>query len=82
MSLIHITIDGHTLAVEEWTSLLAAATQNGLNIPHLCFDERVALYGACGLCVVEVEGTAKLLRACSTKATDGMVVHTDTERVT
>lgn len=82
MSLIHITIDGHTLAVEEGTSLLAAATQNGLNIPHLCFDERVALYGACGLCVVEVEGTAKLLRACSTKATDGMVVHTDTERVT
>ena len=82
MSLIHITIDGHTFAVEEGTSLLAAATQNGLNIPHLCFDERVALYGACGLCVVEVEGTAKLLRACSTKATDGMVVHTDTERVT
>ena len=33
MSLIHITIDGHTLAVEEGTSLLAAATENGLNIP-------------------------------------------------
>lgn len=81
MSLITITIDNHTLTVEEGTTLLSAATQNGLKIPNLCYDGRVELYGACGLCVVEVEGTPKLLRACSTKAADGMVVHTDTDRV-
>ncbi len=81
MSKITITIDNHTLSVEAGTTLLTAATQNGLKIPNLCYDGRVELYGACGLCVVEVEGTPKLLRACSTKATDGMVVHTDTERV-
>jgi len=81
MSKITITIDNHTLQVEAGTTLLTAATQNGLKIPNLCYDGRVELYGACGLCVVEVEGTPKLLRACSTKATDGMVVHTDTERV-
>ena len=71
----------HPLQVEAGTTLLAAATANGLKIPNLCFDGRVELYGACGLCVVEVEGTPKLQRACSTKARDGMVVHTDTERV-
>ena len=81
MSLIQITIDNHPLQVEAGTTLLAAATANGLKIPNLCFDGRVELYGACGLCVVEVEGTPKLQRACSTKARDGMVVHTDTERV-
>lgn len=81
MSLIQITIDNHKLSVEAGTTLLAAATQNGLKIPNLCYDGRVELYGACGLCVVEAEGTPKLLRACSTKAVDGMVVHTQTERV-
>lgn len=81
MSKITVTIDNHILSVESGTTLLRAATENGLKIPNLCYDGRVELYGACGLCVVEVEGTPKLLRACSTKATDGMVVHTDTERV-
>lgn len=81
MSKITVTIDNHILSVEAGTTLLRAATENGLKIPNLCYDGRVELYGACGLCVVEVEGTPKLLRACSTKATDGMVVHTDTERV-
>ncbi len=81
MSKITITIDNHILSVEAGTTLLRAAIDNGLKIPNLCYDGRVELYGACGLCVVEVEGTPKLLRACSTKATDGMVVHTDTERV-
>lgn len=81
MSLIQITIDNHPLQVEEGATLLSAATKNGLKIPNLCFDGRVEIYGACGLCVVEVEGTPKLQRACATKARDGMVVHTDTERV-
>lgn len=81
MSKITVTIDNHILSVESGTTLLRAAIDNGLKIPNLCYDGRVELYGACGLCVVEVEGTPKLLRACSTKATDGMVVHTDTERV-
>lgn len=81
MSKITVTIDNQKLTVPAGTTLLRAATDNGLKIPNLCYDGRVELYGACGLCVVEVEGTPKLLRACSTKATDGMVVHTDTERV-
>lgn len=81
MSKITITIDSHPLCVEAGTTLLQAAVQNGLKIPNLCYDGRVEVYGACGLCVVEVEGTPKLLRACATKAADGMVVHTDTDRV-
>lgn len=78
---ITITIDGKKITAQEGSSILNVASQNGIKIPNLCYDGRVELYGACGLCTVEVEGIPKLLRACSTKVTDGMVVHTQTERV-
>ncbi len=78
---ITLTIDGKNIVAEEGMTILNVATQNGIKIPNLCYDGRVELYGACGLCTVEVEGIPKLLRACSTKVTDGMVVHTQTERI-
>lgn len=78
---INITINGKKIETQEGTTVLTAATQNGIKIPNLCYDGRVELYGACGLCTVEVEGIPKLLRACSTKVTDGMVIHTESERI-
>lgn len=78
---ITLTIDGKKIEAQEGSTILNIATQNGIKIPNLCYDGRVELYGACGLCTVEVEGVPKLLRACSTKVNDGMVVHTQTERV-
>lgn len=78
---ITLTIDGKKMEAQEGSTILNVATQNGIKIPNLCYDGRVELYGACGLCTVEVEGIPKLLRACSTKVSDGMVVHTQTERV-
>ena len=78
---ITLTIDNKKIIAEEGMTILNVASQNGIKIPNLCYDGRVELYGACGLCTVEVEGIPKLLRACSTKVTDGMVVHTQTERV-
>ena len=81
MELIKLTIDDKLVEVPEGTTVLNAAIENGIHIPNLCYDGRVELYGACGLCVVEAEGTPKLLRACSTKVREGMVVHTHTERV-
>ena len=78
---ITLTIDGKKIIAEEGMTILNVATQNGIRIPNLCYDGRVELYGACGLCTVEVEGIGKLLRACSTKVADGMVIHTQTERI-
>ena len=78
---ITLTIDGKKIIAEEGMTILNVATQNGIKIPNLCYDGRVELYGACGLCTVEVEGIGKLLRACSTKVADGMVIHTQTERI-
>lgn len=81
MSTIKFIIDGKETVAESGITILEAATKNGIEIPTLCYHESVALYGACGLCTVEIEGSPKLLRACSSKVADGMVIHTDSERV-
>ena len=78
--MVNLTIDNIPVSVEEGTTVLAAAAKAGIEIPNLCFREELKPYGACGVCVVEVEKCPKLLRACATKATDGMVVRTTGER--
>ncbi len=78
---IKYTIDGVEVIAEAGETILASATRAGVEIPTLCYDENTAIYGACGLCVVEAEGVPKLLRACSAKPAEGYVVHTDTPRV-
>ncbi|MDY4608954.1 MAG: 2Fe-2S iron-sulfur cluster-binding protein [Eubacterium sp.] len=79
--MINLTINSIPVTVEEGTTILEAAKQAGVYIPTLCYDEAVKVYGACGLCVVEAEGIPKLLRSCSAKCTEGMVVNTESDRV-
>ena len=79
--MLNLTINGKNIQVEEGTTILQAAKDNGIYIPTLCYDEAVKVYGACGLCVVEAEGIPKLLRSCSAKCTDGMVINTESDRV-
>lgn len=74
-----ITLNGMEIEVTAGQTILEAAKEHGVEIPTLCHDERIAPYGACGLCVCEVG--PKLLRACATKVSDGMVVETASERV-
>ena len=78
---IRITIDSKEILCDSESSILYIAAQNGISIPNLCYLKDMSPYGACGMCVVEAEGSPKLLRACSAKPRDGMVIHTDTERV-
>ena len=79
--MINLAINGKEISVEEGTTILEAALQNGINIPHLCYDKRLRPYGSCRLCVVEVEGQGKLLASCSTPATEGMAVSTETPKL-
>ncbi len=78
---IHLIVDGKAVTVPLGATILEAAKRAGIEIPTLCHDARVEPYGACGLCVVEQEGNPKLLRACASKAADGMVIDTKSERV-
>ena len=75
-----ITIDGVEIQAAPDTTILEAAKSVGIEIPTLCHDKRIEAYGACGICVVEAVGMPKLLRACSTKISDGMVINTQSER--
>ena len=77
---IHLTIDGAPVEAEVGSTILAAAEKAGIEIPNLCFMKEMKPYGACGVCVVEVEKCPKLLRACATKVSEGMVVNTKGER--
>ncbi len=79
--MINLTINGKQIQAPEGSTILEAARANGIYIPTLCYDEAVEVYGACGLCVVEAEGVPKLLRSCSAKVSEGMVVNTESERV-
>ena len=78
--MVKLTIDGIAVEAEEGSTILAAAEKAGIEIPNLCFMKEMKPYGACGVCVVEVEKCPKLLRACATKVSEGMVVNTRGER--
>ena len=78
--MIHLTIDGVAVEAAEGTTILAAAASVGIEIPNLCSLRSLKPYGACGVCVVEVEKSPKLLRACATAVAEGMAVKTGGER--
>ena len=79
--MINLTINGKPIQAPEGATILEAARANGIDIPTLCYDKAVEIYGACGLCVVEADGIPKLLRSCSAKCTEGMVINTESPRV-
>jgi NADH dehydrogenase/NADH:ubiquinone oxidoreductase subunit G len=80
-STVTLTIDGHSVTVPTGTSLLDAAASLGIEIPRICYHPSLTPPAVCRLCTVEVEKMRTLQPACVVNATDGMVVHTRSERV-
>ena len=81
MSEIKLIINGKECVGQQGQTILEIAEANGIFIPTLCHLATVKHYGACGICVVEGEKMPKLMRACSTVAADGWVIHTESKRV-
>lgn len=81
MDKIKLTIDGQEVEAGPGMTVLEAAEAAGIYIPTLCAAADLEPYGACRLCVVEIDGMRGLPTACTTPATDGMVVHTETPAV-
>ena len=77
---IKVIINGKICTGRAGQTLLEIAQNNGIEIPNLCHNGELKHYGG-SLCVVEAEGSPKLLRACSTVAQDGQVIYTESERV-
>jgi NADH dehydrogenase/NADH:ubiquinone oxidoreductase subunit G len=71
---VKVTIDGRELGAREGETVLQVAQREGIHIPALCHEPGMDAWGACRLCLVEVDGLDKLQAACTTWVTDGMVV--------
>jgi NADH-quinone oxidoreductase subunit G len=81
-NIIQLTIDGRECRAPEGMMLVDAAKANDIEIPYFCYEPKLGNpVGACRMCLVEIEGIPKLQTSCSTPVKDGMVVHTQTERV-
>ena len=78
---VSITVDGVKVEVQEGATVLEAAQKAGIYVPTLCYDPDLKPYGACRLCVVEVEKMRGLPTSCTTPATEGMVIHTESPAV-
>jgi len=81
--MVKLTIDGKPVEIEEGSTVLQAARKAGFEIPTLCDHKSVLPYGACRMCLVELEDSrgSKIEASCVYPAREGLVVKTDTERV-
>ena len=78
---VTLTIDGMEVTVPAGTSVMAAAMQAGTQIPKLCATDSLEPFGSCRLCLVEIEGRRGTPASCTTPAENGMVVHTQNEKL-
>lgn len=79
--MINLTINNKQVQAEEGTTIFEAAKAQNILIPHFCYFENVHQIGACRICVVEVKGAKTLMASCVTEVREGMVVHTNSEKV-
>ena len=79
--MVNLTIDGKQISVQENTTIMEAAAQNGIHIPKLCYLKDINEIAACRMCVVELEGKEKLITSCNNPAEDGMVIYTNSPKV-
>ncbi len=84
MEQVTIQINGKPVQATQGATVLQAAKAAGVDIPTLCDDERLEPYGACRMCMVEVErrGRERLVASCLYPVEEGLAVQTETEKTT
>ncbi len=77
--MLEIEIDGKKAQVEDGSTVMDAASQLGIYIPHFCYHKTLSIAANCRMCLVQVEKAPKPLPACATPVTNGMKVFTHSE---
>jgi NADH-quinone oxidoreductase subunit G len=77
--LVNVTIDGLQIAVPKGTTIIEAAKQTGVLVPHYCYHPSLPSPAVCRMCLVEVEKSPKLMPACVTTVVEGQVVHVNSD---
>ncbi len=78
--MLEIEIDGKALEVPDGSTVMDAASQAGIYIPHFCYHKKLSIAANCRMCLVQVEKAPKPLPACATPVTKGMKVWTHSEQ--
>ena len=81
MAKVNLTINGRSVQTETGKTILQAAAQAGIFIPTLCYSPLLKPEEACRICVVKVEGEAKLVASCAVAVKEGLVIETDSAEV-
>ncbi len=76
MALLNLEIDGKPTQIEAGRTVMDAAKQLGIKIPHFCYHRKLSIAANCRMCLVQVEKAPKPLPACATPVTEGMKVYT------
>ncbi len=80
--MVNLTIDGKQITTSKTSTIYEAAKENGIYIPVLCYAKKLLPYGACRICLVEVEQMkGRLIPSCTTPVTEGMVVTTMSDEI-
>ncbi len=79
--MVSLTINDQKITVSEGTTILEAAREVGIDIPHLCYLEGINEIGACRVCIVENKGMDTLITACNTPVEEGMQIYTNSPKV-
>lgn len=72
--IVTITIDGKKINTQRGDNLLKVALEHGIDIPKLCYNEKLTPTGACSLCIVKIENRRGVVRSCTIDVEDGMVI--------
>lgn len=75
-----LTIDGKPVEVPKGTTIIQAARDAGIEVPHYCWHPGLSIAGNCRICLVEIEGQGPLQIACNTQCADNMVVKTKSDK--
>ena len=73
---VNVKINGQPVSVPAGSTILKAAKQVNINIPTLCYHPDLPAWAACGICVVKMENSPKMVRACATPVSEGMSIIT------
>ncbi|PLC53883.1 NADH-quinone oxidoreductase subunit G [Pollutimonas nitritireducens] len=78
--MVELTIDGIKVEAPEGSMVIQAAHKLGVYVPHFCYHKKLSIAANCRMCLVDVEKAPKALPACATPVTNGMIVHTRSEK--
>jgi len=78
--LVNLTIEGVAVSVPKGTTIIEAAKQAGVLIPHYCYHPSLSAPAVCRMCLVDVEKSPKVVPSCVTTVAEGQVVHVHSEK--